>query len=275
MLFAGGAPAACAALTGRRKIRCAIEARYAGHAKERELALALFDDVGDVAGTEREHHMDGGFRGAIHIVPELPVGPHERHLRWVVGAQRDIRSFLAQIGERAEKPVRYRHTALVWRFLRSVGRTTPSAYAAGWEVGWNVKGSLHASADAVRETIFHEVFHLNDQAHGGWSRRALGSTVDAIMTKCGTRAACLKPYAPGKTMVRGGTYYAFQPDNGDASHEYAAELATRYFLEHHAVLRGAALTEAPFKCGPPENARAWEALTHEFFGGVDLVPACP
>jgi hypothetical protein len=30
----------------------------------------------------------------------------------------------------------------------------------------------------------------------------------------------------------------------------------------------------PFKCGPAENAKAWAALVEEFFGGVDLVPAC-
>ncbi len=274
LLFPGGAPAACPAGERRARIRCLLGARYEEHPKEKELALALFDEVGDVAGTEREHDMEGGFRGVIHIVPELPVGPHERHLRWVLGAQRDISTFLVALERDAKSPVRYRHGALAWRFLRSVGRTTPSAYAGEWEVGYNVKGSLHGSADAVRETIFHEVFHLNDQEHDGWSRKALGAMVDGLMEKCGTKVACLKPYAPGKTMVRGGTYYAFQPDNGDASHEYAAELATRYFLEHRAVLENKRHPDGAFKCGPEENARAWKALSDEFFGGVDLVPPC-
>ena len=31
----------------------------------------------------------------------------------------------------------------------------------------------------------------------------------------------------------------------------------------------------PFKCGPSQNARAWEAMRDEFFDGIDLVPACP
>lgn len=274
LLFPGGAPAACTGGDPRAKVRCLVGARYEAYPKEKELALALFDDIGDVAGTEREHDMEGGFRGMIHIVPELPVGPHERHLRWVLGAQRDIKAFLAAVESNAKSPVRYRHGALAWRFLRSVGRTTPSAYASEWEVGYNVKGSLHGSADAVRETIFHEVFHLNDQEHDSWSRKVLGQMVDELMEKCGTKVACLKPYAPGKTMVRGGTYYAFQPNNGDASHEYAAELATRYFLEHRAVLEQKRLPEPAFKCGPEENARAWRALADEFFGGVDLVPAC-
>jgi hypothetical protein len=34
------------------------------------------------------------------------------------------------------------------------------------------------------------------------------------------------------------------------------------------------LAKPPFKCGPPENAKAWDLLKDEFFGGVDLVPPC-
>ena len=76
-------------------------------------------------------------------------------------------------------------------------------------------------------------------------------------------------------MVRGGTYYAFQPNNGDAVHEYAAELAVRYFKEQSrdAATRASSRARA-FKCGPAENARAWQALVDEFFAGRDLVPAC-
>jgi hypothetical protein len=55
--------------------------------------------------------------------------------------------------------------------------------------------------------------------------------------------------------------------------EYAAELALRYYRETRAILRKDKPI-APFKCGPPENARAWTAFVAEFFAGVDLVPAC-
>ena len=75
-------------------------------------------------------------------------------------------------------------------------------------------------------------------------------------------------------MVRGGTYYAFQPNNGDAVHEYAAELALRYYRENRASMREEALKKPGFKCGPPENLRAWSALSAEFFGGVDRTPTC-
>ncbi len=255
------------------RVRCLQELRFTDDEKARALALEMFDAHGDVVGLEREHEMEGGFRGLIRLVPELPVGAYGRHLVWVHDAQRDIASFFADLAKHTDQPLAYRHTALAWKFFRSVGRTTPSAYAGDWEVAYNVSGSLHSSGAAVTETIFHEVFHLNDEAHRNWSRRVLGPIVDGIVKKCGAKTPCLAPYAPGKTMVRNGTYYAFQPNNGDVAHEYAAELATRYFLEQRARLAGKSV-ESPFECGPEENARAYRALAEEFFGGVDLVPAC-
>ena len=121
---------------------------------------------------------------------------------------------------------RYRFTKLEVLFFRSAKRT-PSAYAHDWTVAWNVSGSLNTSADAARETLFHEIFHLNDYAHpvagvDAWSLVALEGIFSAIVKKCGTATACLTPYTPNDTQVRGGTYYAFQPGNG--VREYAAEL---------------------------------------------------
>jgi hypothetical protein len=75
-------------------------------------------------------------------------------------------------------------------------------------------------------------------------------------------------------MVRGGTYYAFQPNNGNGVHEYAAELAVRYFVEQGEIVARGKLARRAFKCGPAANARAWKALVDEFFGGRDLVPDC-
>ena len=114
-------------------------------------------------------------------------------------------------------------------------------------------------------------------AHGDWSTHALRETFDAIVARCQTKMACLTPYAPTATVVRGGTYYAFQPDNGDPVREYAAELALRYYREERAVLRGEAREPAAtaFKCGPAENARAWGLLVAEFFGGIDRTKPCP
>lgn len=256
------------------KIRCLLRARFTGDDAARDMALGLYDKLGMVTGVVRDQRMDGGWRGEIHLVPELPVGHYRKHLQWVKSGFEDIDAFFAGLDARRAPGTKatYRYRALSLRFLRSVGRTTPSAYAQDWEVSYNVSGSLHASADAVRETLFHEVFHTNDARHGHWSVSALTSTVDSILDKCGQNTGCLTPYAPGTTMVRGGTYYAFQKGNGVG--EYAAELATRYFLEHQAILAGKRYAKGAFKCGPPENAKTWKALVDEFFG-ADLTGDCP
>jgi hypothetical protein len=142
-------------------------------------------------------------------------------------------------------------------------------------VTYNLRGSLHRSGHAVRETLFHELFHLNDQQHGDWADRALQPLHDEILARCTVKGKpstpCLAPYAPGKTKVRNSTYYAFHPGNGVG--EYAAELALRYFLEQSAAVSGQKFGK-PFKCGPPDNARAWKLLVDEFYGGADFTGAC-
>jgi hypothetical protein len=168
------------------------------------------------------------------------------------------------------KPYRFRPITL--RFMRSIAARTPAAYAHDWTVAYNFVGTLNISADAVRETMFHEIFHLNDASHGDWSPGALGAIFDVVAKKCGTAIPCLAPYSPNDTIVRGGTYYSFQPGNGVV--EYAAELALRYYREQRVALRNLPKVK-PFKCGPPENARSWALMRDEFFEGVDAVPACP
>jgi len=262
--------------TGDDAIPCLIEHRYAKDAKAKTAALALYRDTGDVAGVGADEIMDGGYRGKIHLVPELPVGGYRDHLAWTLAAMRGIDAFFAAEYPAGTTAPAYRWRALAFRFVRSVGKRTPSAYATSWAVTYNVEGSLLTSADGVLETLFHELFHDNDEAHGDWSSKALATDYAAILDRCGEKAtmACLAPYAPGTTVVRGGTYYAFQRNNGDAVHEYAAELAVRYFREQREMQRAGKLAKPAFKCGPAENARSWSALVGEFFGGRDLVPAC-
>ncbi len=269
-LFPDGIAAACEPFT----TRCAIEATYKDDNASLQLALALYDEFGDVAGVEEAYTMQGGFRGEIQIVPELPVGGERHHLEWVLGAQRDLADFLGKIEEQAAGELSYRHAPITWRFFRSVGRTTPSAYASGSKIAYNLSGSLNRSAGRVRELVFHEAFHLNDGDRDGWSQRVLGEAVEGVVARCGTDVDCLAPYAPGTTKVVGGTYYAFQQDNGIVANEYAAELAVRYLREQQAALAGRPPRHA-FKCGPAPNAENWSAFVEEFFAGVDLIPACP
>ena len=264
-----GAPASC------EHVECLLEHAYQADPKASELALALFRTTGDVAGVGPEETMDGGFRGEIQLVPQLPVKGYRKHLVWVAQGAQAMDHFFDQLFANLPKP-NYRWRALQFRFVRSLNKHRPSAYALGWSVEYNVEGSLNISAKGVRETLFHELFHVNDEAHGDWSGQHLRQDYQAILKKCGARPSipCLAPYAPNDTMVRGGTFYAFQQNNGDTVHEYAAELAVRYFKEQSEMLGAGKLARRAFKCGPAENARAWSALVGEFFAGRDLVPPC-
>jgi len=255
---------------------CLLEHAYRGDAEASGLALALFRDTGDVAGVGPEEIMDGGFRGTIHLVPQLPVRSYRKHLAWVASGARAMDLFFQGLFPTTGAQPSYRWRGLQFRFVRSLVKHRPSAYALGWTVEYNVEGSLNTSEQRVRETLFHELFHVNDEAHGDWSAAHLRADYASILKKCGVRPSvkCLTPYAPNDTMVRGGTFYAFQQNNGDTVHEYAAELAVRYFKEQSEMLSAHRLTHRAFKCGPVENGRAWRSLVEEFFAGRDWVPAC-
>jgi hypothetical protein len=282
------------------RVADAAVASAAPSAEEIATIVGVFHDDPKAAAIAREMYvtwrivasslpaetMDGGYRGHIRLEPALPVGSERKHLEWILLALRDFDRFFVELDAAAPTATRghrYRWNPLSLKFTRSVAARTPSAYANGAladghdaMVAWNLAGSLHTSETAVRDTMFHEVFHLNDAAHAragadAWSVSALSNAFDAVVRKCGTSIACLAPYSPNDTIVRGGTYYSFQPGNG--VREYAAELAVRYYREQRAVLRSLPNAKS-FKCGPRENVEAWGRLRDEFFDGVDLVPAC-
>ena len=250
--------------------RDAVAARFVGDPEAARIALDLFDVDGDVVDVLPAQRFDGGYRGVIPLEPAVPVGADRKHLGWVSGAMHDFDAFFAATSRHAAP--RYRWRNITFRFFRSVGNTTPNAFAQGWTVSYNVNGSIDTNPDQVRETLFHEIFHLDDADHGDWSPRHVAGIQDAIEHRCGTSTACLAPYAPTSTIVRRGTFYAFQP--GNDAHEYAAEVALRWYREQRAIVLGAPPVRPSFKCGPPENRAAWDAIAAEFFGGVDLVPPC-
>jgi hypothetical protein len=261
------------------QITCLIDARFKADAKAQKLAEDLYTTTGDIAALGVDEIMNGGFRGNIHLVPEPPIGKYRKHLEWVSAATTALDAFFKNQFDAKHSPS-YRWRDLAFRFVRSVGKHTPSAYALigpndVWTIEYNVEGSLLTSETGVRETFVHELFHINDEDHKDWSQHALVKDFTAIVKKCGTRSSCLTPFAPNDTKVRAtGTYYAFQPNNGNIVHEYAAELAVRYFKEQTEMLANGKLAGKAFKCGPAENARAWQALVDEFFASVDHVPAC-
>lgn len=260
--------AACDTGSEPEQIACLIAARYAKDPIAAKLAADFYAHSGTVMGVLPEQDFEGGYRGRLHLIPRLPVGRERKHLEWAAGALLDFERFFSALGGTPH----YRWRALDFRFFESVKRRTPSAFAVDWAVAYNVSGSLFGSEAGVRGTLFHEVFHLNDQAHGNWSGRALSSLFNRIVKKCGVQTKCLAPYAPDSIKVRGGTYYAFQPGNGVG--EYAADIARRYYAEHRALqVKEKAIK--PFKCNNAESAMAWGLVVHEFFGSVDLIPECP
>jgi hypothetical protein len=288
VLFAadGAHPPSCDTKGEEERIECLIDARFATDPEAARVAQDLFRRTHDVAGLSPAETMEGGWRGTLHLVPALPVGKERKHLEWIADATRDYDAFFEGLTREEPATLRYVWRGLAFRFMRSVGARTPSAYAllvraepgeapvpVVWSIAYNLDGSLNKSADAVRELVFHENFHLNDQDHGDWAVRTLGSTFDSIVARCRTNIACLTPFTPTEMTVRGGTYYAFQPDNGAAVREYAAELALRYYREQRAYLLGLPHPKR-FKCGPKENALSWKLLVEEFFGGIDRTPAC-
>jgi len=242
------------------------------------VAVDLFRKTGTVVGLLPEQVMDGQYRGMLRLVPRLPTGAHRRHLNEAAAALTGLDEFFVDLEARAAKAtlgdpkrVSFRTRPLGLRFFESVKRRTPSAFAEGWTVSHNVSGSLFWSPRATADTYVHEIFHLNDEARAWWSARALKDVYGRIVARCGIDKACLTPYAPDGIVVKGGTYYAFMPDNGVI--EYAADVGKRYVVEHRALFAGKA-PKVPFRCATPENAEAWRLVVDEFFGGIDLLPPC-
>ena len=264
----------CATGTRQQQIDCLLSVRFAADAKAARVARELYAATGAVVGLLPAQDFDGEYRGKLKLVPHLPVHGGRQHLQWLAGALTDIDEFFTALQGRGT--LAYQWTDFDVRFFRSVKRRTPSAVAQGWRISYNVSGSLFTTPARVRETLFHEIFHLNDDEAGGrWSLRALDDIYRRIVVTCGVHnLKCLEPYAPDPLLVRvkGGTYYAFMPDNGVT--EYAADLAKRYYVEQRAVLHGESVTR-PFKCRTRENAEAWQLLVDKWFGGVDLIPPCP
>jgi hypothetical protein len=253
-------------------LRCVYDQRFSD-AQAAELAWSILETHGVMTGVEVAHKMDGGYRGLIELVPAVPVGADRKHIEWIARALDDIGTVFEAIRARTSSPasIVYRSLPDEIRFTRSLNKHTPAAYAFGTTITYNLEGSINTGPDAVRETFVHEIFHLNDEARGWWSQNALAADFNRVAARCKQNIPCLKPFSPGDTIVRGGTYYAFQPGNGVT--EYAAELMLRYYRETRLVVRGEKV-DKPFKCGEPENARTWGALVREFMGGVDLVPPC-
>jgi len=80
------------------QIRCLMKARLVGDPQASQLALSLFETAGHVVGVLPEQDFEGGYRGTIHVVPQLPIGAERKHLEFTAGALTDLTPFLSAAG---------------------------------------------------------------------------------------------------------------------------------------------------------------------------------
>jgi hypothetical protein len=168
--------------------------------KAKEIAKTLFDNLGHVTMAGADEVKDGGFRGKIHLVPELPKSKYRQQLVWVAEALIAIDTFFGDL----KITPKYRWRELTLHFVRSENKRTPSAYAIGWSITHNVVGSLLTSERGVRETYFHELFHLNDcgedvQTRFGWADLK-------VAARAGSRSSS------GTTLERKAAYVRLAPE---------------------------------------------------------------
>ena len=258
-------------------VACLIERAYSPTRRRARSRSALWNDAGDVAGVgpdemhgRRLPRQDppGAAAAARRAPPSTWSGSPTR-------CGRSTSSFATRSPPRRRRAIA--GARLAFRFVRSVGKRTPSAYADGWAVEYNVEGSLLTSAAGVRETLFHELFHTNDEDHGDWSASSLQTDYDAILAQVRPAEQPL----PGALRA--------EHDDGARRHLLCVPAEQR---QRGARVRGraracatsanrarcspaASCRRPAFKCGPAENGRAWSALVDEFFAGRDRVPACP
>src|SRR5258708_2059000 len=77
-------------------VACTIDARFSADTQAQALATQLYRATGDVAGLGSDEIMNGGYRGKIHLVPELPIGKYRKHLVWVSAAMTSIDGFFTK-----------------------------------------------------------------------------------------------------------------------------------------------------------------------------------
>lgn len=220
--------------------------------------------------------FDGAYRGRIVFRGIHPDSAPPSLVRRLIEANCRVDRAVAGLQHRAVRDtLQYPAHRPILRLVRaSPPSRTPSAVSRAGEIVINVDGSLLGDLERAVALLAHERFHLVDRHVAGvtWSARRLADSVNATLAECQGRLDCLKRYAPTSLMVRGGTYYAFQPGNNVAM-EFAAELAARIILD--AIGNPATRSADPhFKCRSPRNAFVWRAMVDDYFAGVDPSPRC-
>jgi len=128
---------------------------------------------------------------------------------------------------------------------------------------YNVEGSLLRARRVSADERVHDCFNTRD--HKDWSQHALSTDFKAIVKKCGTKS-CVS-HRTHRTTPKSrptGTYYGVPTETtANVVHEYAAELAVRYFKEQTEMLANGKLAAKAFKCDRPRTAEV-AGLVDEF-----------
>src|SRR2546430_7545272 len=101
------------------KTRCLVRWRFGGDSEAARIAEDLFVRHGHVAGVAEPFFLEGGFRGRVQIVSELPVAKERRHLAWVAAAMDDESEFFDALEAKAGGEIQYSWRPLAFRFFRS------------------------------------------------------------------------------------------------------------------------------------------------------------
>ena len=215
--------------------------------------------------------MDGGYRGKIHLVPQLPIGSYRNHIVWVSAAMTAFDEFFtALFKDHASTELSLARPRVPVRALDQEAH----AERVRDELDDRIQRRRLAADERdrrARDDVSRAVSPQRRRA-----RRLVGEDSRRPTTTRSSRSA---GQSAGAGAVRAERHEGprdrhllrVPAEQRRAVHEYAAELAVRYFKEQTEMLAAGKLKPA-FKCGPPENARAWQALVDEFFAGRDLVP---
>ena len=185
-------------------IECLIENAYAKRSPRRRRSRSRCTaNSGSVAGVGPDEIMDGGYRGKIHLVPQLPTGEYRKHLEWVARrARRSIDEFFAKLYDK--QPAPELSLARAPAAVRALGRQAHAERVRDRLARRVQRRGLAAhDRDGVRETSSTSCSTPTTARTATGRRKTLQKDYDAIVAKCPARTIkCLAPYAPNDTEGR-------------------------------------------------------------------------
>ena len=79
------------------RIQCMLRTRYRRDRRAYRMVRKIYVQSGWVVGLEPAWWMNGGWRGRVRIVPQLPIRRYRYHLRYLQKTVRDYRFFFKNL----------------------------------------------------------------------------------------------------------------------------------------------------------------------------------